>query len=255
MSIALITGASSGIWLEFAHIFAREGYDLVLVARRRDLLEKIANAYSERKITLIEKDLSLPLAPGEIYEEVRASGLQIDILVNNAWFGDFGLFHETDIRKQKQMIDLNIRALTELTYLFGKDMVAQKSWKILNVASTAAFQPGPLMSVYFATKHYVLAFSEGLREEWREFGVSVTTLCPGPTESGFQKEAHLEGSKMVEWKKLPTSKEVAECWYRSLMRGKGVVIHGLINTLLAFSVRFTPRWLIVKIVKRMQAKP
>lgn len=118
------------------------------------------------------------------------------------------------------MIDLNVRALTELTYLFGKEMVERKNGKILNVASTAAFQPGPLMSVYYATKHYVLAFSEGLREEWRQYGVSITTLCPGPTESGFQKGAHMEYSKLFTGKKLPTSKDVAEYGYKALMKGK-----------------------------------
>ena len=254
MSTVLITGASSGIWYEMAHIFARDGYDLILVARRWMELEKIAKEFPERKITILEKDLSLEFSPLEVYEAVKKDAIEVDILINNAGFGDFGLFHEIEIEKEKQMINLNVRALTELTYLFWKEMVKRKHGKILNVASTAAFQPSPLMSVYFATKHYVLAFSEGLREEWREYGLTVTTLCPGPTESGFQKEAHLEGSKMIEWKKLPTSKEVAEYGYKSLMKGKWVVIHGFINTIMAMSVRFTPRFLIVKIVKRMQEK-
>lgn len=254
MSTVLITGASSGIWFEMARIFARDGYDLVLVARRKEELEKISKEFPERKVMILEKDLSLEFSPLEVYEAVKKHSIQIDILVNNAGFGDFGLFHEIQIEKQKQMINLNVRALTELTYLFGKEMVSRKHGKILNVASTAAFQPGPLMSVYYATKHYVLAFSEGLREEWRDYGVCVTTLCPGPTESGFQKEAHLEGSKMIEGKKLPTSKEVAEYGYRALMKWRWVAIHGFMNTLMAMSVRFTPRFLIVKIVKRMQEK-
>jgi uncharacterized protein len=119
-------------------------------------------------VTVIEKDLSLPLAPREIYDQITREGMVVDILVNNAGFGDYGLFHEIDIEKEKNMIDLNVRSLTELTYLFGRDMVARKSGKILNVASTAAFQPGPFMSVYYATKHYVLAFSEGIAEEWSD---------------------------------------------------------------------------------------
>lgn len=254
MSTVLITGASSWIGLEFARIFAREGHDLVVVARRREELEKISKEFPERNILTLEKDLSLEFSPLELYEAVKKAWIQIDILVNNAWFGDFWLFHEIQIEKEKQMIDLNVRALTELCYLFGKEMVERKNGKILNVASTAAFQPGPLMSVYYATKHYVLAFSEGIREEWRDYGVTVTTLCPGPTESGFQKEAHLEESKLFAWKKLPTSNEVALYGYRSLMQGKWVVIHGFMNTIMAMSVRFTPRFLIVKIVKKMQEK-
>lgn len=149
------------------------------------------------------------------------------------------------------MIDLNIRTLTDFSYLFGRDMVSRKSGKILNVASTAAFQPGPLMSVYFATKHYVLAFSEGIAEEWAEYAVTVTALCPGPTESEFQKSASATKNKMFA-KKLPTSREVAEYGYKSLMKGKRVAIHGLMNRFLAFIVRFTPRTLIVKIIKVMQ---
>ena len=130
------------------------------------------------KVTLIEQDLSQAGSARAVYDTLIAKNIDIDILVNNAGFGDYGYFHESDLSKQTEMIDLNIRTLTELTYLFGKDMIQRKSGKVLNVASTAAFQPGPLMSVYFATKHYVLAFSEALSEEWRGLGVSVTTLCP-----------------------------------------------------------------------------
>ena len=130
------------------------------------------------QVTLIEQDLSHTGSARVVYDTLIAKNIDIDILVNNAGFGDYGYFHESDLSKQTEMIDLNIRTLTELTYLFGKDMIQRKSGKVLNVASTAAFQPGPLMSVYFATKHYVLAFSEALSEEWRGLGVSVTTLCP-----------------------------------------------------------------------------
>jgi uncharacterized protein len=171
--------------------------------------------------------------------------------VNNAGFGDYGYFHEIDIEKEKQMIDLNIRTLTELTYLFGKDMVERKRGKILNVASTAAFQPGPFMAAYFATKHYVLAFSEAIAEEWASFGVKVTALCPGPTESGFSVAASATENQMFA-KKLPSAREVAEYGYRSLISGKRVAIHGKMNNFLAFIVRFTPRIVIVKIIRMMQ---
>ena len=141
-------------------------------------LEALAGELTDVKVTLIEQDLSQAGSARAVYDTLIAKNIDIDILVNNAGFGDYGYFHESDLSKQTEMIDLNIRTLTELTYLFGKDMIQRKSGKVLNVASTAAFQPGPLMSVYFATKHYVLAFSEALSEEWRGLGVSVTTLCP-----------------------------------------------------------------------------
>ena len=141
-------------------------------------LEALAGELTDVKVTLIEQDLSEAGSAWVVYDTLIAKNIDIDILVNNAGFGGYGYFHESDLSKQTEMIDLNIRTLTELTYLFGKDMIQRKSGKVLNVASTAAFQPGPLMSVYFATKHYVLAFSEALSEEWRGLGVSVTTLCP-----------------------------------------------------------------------------
>ena len=141
-------------------------------------LEALAGELTDVRVTLIEQDLSQAGSARIVYDTLIAKNIDIDILVNNAGFGDYGYFHESDLSKQTEMIDLNIRTLTELTYLFGKDMIQRKSGKVLNVASTAAFQPGPLMSVYFATKHYVLAFSEALSEEWRGLGVSVTTLCP-----------------------------------------------------------------------------
>ena len=141
-------------------------------------LEALAGELTDVKVTITEQDLSQAGSARVVYDTLIAKNIDIDILINNAGFGDYGYFHESDLSKQTEMIDLNIRTLTELTYLFGKDMIQRKSGKVLNVASTAAFQPGPLMSVYFATKHYVLAFSEALSEEWRGLGVSVTTLCP-----------------------------------------------------------------------------
>lgn len=251
---ALITGASSGIGLEFAKIFAQNGYDLVLVARSADKLQKLASELTNVKTHIITKDLSLPTAPQEVYDELEAKNIAIEVLVNNAGFGDYGFFHETDWKKQVQMIDLNMRALTELTYLFGKKMVARRSGKILQVASTASFQPGPLMSVYYATKHYVLAFSEGIANEWKDFGVTVTTLCPGPTESGFQAGAAMEDSKLVKGKKMPTSAEVAKYGYKSLMRGTVVAVHGMMNWIMAASVRFVPRGMVTKMVRGMQDK-
>ena len=247
----LITGASSGIGYEMARIFASEWYNLVLVAGDRKALKILEAELPRTKITIIVKDLAQALSPKEIYEELNTQEIRVDILVNNAGFGDYGYFHEIDIEKEKQMIDLNIKALTELTYLFGRDMVKRWRGKILNVASTAAFQPGPLMSVYFATKHYVLAFSEGIAEEWEDFWVQVMALCPGPTETHFVKSANAWKNQMFK-KKLPTAREVAQFGYDSLIGGKRVAIHGFINRVTAQSVRFMPRNLITKMVKIMQ---
>jgi uncharacterized protein len=249
----LITGASSGIGYEMARIFAHEWYNLVLVARDRKALKTLEAELPRTKVIVIVKDLAQPLSSKEIYEELHTQEIRVDILVNNAGFGDYGYFHEIDIEKEKQMIDLNVKALTELTYLFGRDMVKRGRGKILNVASTAAFQPGPLMSVYFATKHYVLAFSEGIAEEWEDFWVQVMALCPGPTETRFVNAANAWNNKMFS-KKLPTAREVAQFGYDSLIGGKRVAIHGFMNRVTAQSVRFMPRNLITKMIKMMQEK-
>jgi short-subunit dehydrogenase len=175
-------------------------------------------------------------------------------LINNAGFGDFGMFAETEWNKELQMINLNITTLTQFTKLYLQDMVKRRSGKIMNVASTAAFQSGPTMAVYYATKSYVLHFSEAVDNEVRDKGVTVTTLCPGPTESGFQAAAAMEESNLVKGKKLPTAKEVAEYGYLSMMKGKTVAIHGMMNWIMANSVRFTPRALVVKLTRKIQDK-
>lgn len=251
---ALITGASSGIGLELARVFARNKYNLVLVARRAEKLADLAQELSGVNVRVIVQDLALPEAPQAVFDELKADNVQIDVLVNNAGVGDFGFFHERTWQKQVQMLDLNMRALTEMCYLFGGEMVKRKSGKIMNVASTAAFQPGPLMSVYCATKHYVLAFSEGIAEEWKDFGVVVSALCPGATESGFQDAADLGESKLVKNKKLPTSREVAEYGYKALMARKVVAIHGWGNAFLANTVPFMPRSWVRKIARKMLDK-
>jgi short-subunit dehydrogenase len=164
------------------------------------------------------------------------------------------MFTETDWNKELQMINLNITALTHFTKLFLKDMVKRKSGKVMNVASTAAFQSGPTMAVYFATKAYVLHFSEAIDNEVRAHGVTVTALCPGATESGFQAAAAMEESGLVKGKKLPTSKEVADYAYKAMMKGETVAIHGFINRILAYSIRFMPRTVVVKITRKLQDK-
>lgn len=257
MATALITGASNGIGLELAKIHAAKGDQLVLVARNKSKLDELKIELEKTyKISIytIGKDLSAMNAGQEIFDETSKQQIHIDYLINNAGFGDFGMFVETDWNKEAQMIQLNITALTQLTKLYLKEMVKRGSGKIMNVASTAAFQSGPTMAVYYATKAYVLSFSEAIDNEVRDKGVTVTALCPGATESGFQAAAAMEESNLVKGRKLPTSKEVAEYGYESMMKGKTVAIHGFMNYLLANSVRFIPRAMVVKVTRKLQDK-
>ncbi len=254
---ALITGASSGIGLELAKIHASKGDNLVLVARSTNKLEELKNDFEKNhgiSVYIIGKDLSLPNAAAEVYEELKGQNIAIDYLINNAGFGDSGLFFDSNWKKQEQMINLNITALSHFTRLFIKDMVVRKSGKIMNIASTASFQPGPTMAVYCASKAYVLSFSEAVNNEVKEFGVTVTALCPGATTSGFQAAASLEGSNLFEGKKLPTAQEVAKFGYKAMMKGKAVAIHGFMNTLMANSSRFSPRFIVVKIARMILEK-
>jgi uncharacterized protein len=256
-NVALITGASNGIGLELAKVHASKGGDLVLVARNKGRLDELKSELeTQYKISVytIGKDLATDNAALDIYNEMKSKNIQIDYLINNAGFGDFGMFVETDWNKELQMINLNITSLTQFCKLFLPDMVARKSGKVMNVASTAAFQSGPGMAVYYATKAYVLSFSEAIDNEVSDKGVTVTALCPGATESGFQAAAAMEESKLVKGKKLPTSKEVAEYGYKAMLRGKTVAIHGLMNAFLANSVRFMPRAVVVKVTRMMQDK-
>jgi short-subunit dehydrogenase len=202
----------------------------------------------------IGKDLSAYNSVQEVYDETTKQNIQIDYLINNVGFGDFGMFVETEWNKELQMINLNITALTQFTKLYLKDMVKHGSGKIMNVASTAAFQSGPTMAIYYATKAYVLSFSEAVNNEVSDKGITVTTLCPGATESGFQAAAAMEESNLVKGKKLPTAKEVAEYGYTSMIKGKTVAIHGMINWIMATSVRFIPRSLVVKLTRKIQDK-
>jgi uncharacterized protein len=257
MKTALITGGSNGIGLELAKIHAAKGSDLVLVARNKVKLEELKSSLEKEfkiKVYVIGKDLSSPNAAKEVYDETSEQNIEIEYLINNAGFGDFGMFVENDWNKELQMINLNITTLTLFTKLYLKDMVKRGRGKIMNVASTAAFQSGPTMAVYYATKAYVLSFSEAVDNEVRDKGISITTLCPGATESGFQAAAAMEESNLVKGKKLPSSKEVAEYGYKAMLKGKTVAIHGFLNWLMANSVRFTPRALVVKITRALQDK-
>lgn len=254
MGTALITGASSGIGEELARCFAADGHDVVLVARREEELRRLAEELQQQyKIAarVLPVDLSRHDAPREIFEQLERDGVAIDFLVNNAGFGAFGPFYETDWPREAAMIDVNVRALTELTKLFLPGMLRRRSGKILNVASTAAFQPGPLMAVYFATKAYVLSLSEALANELRRTGVTVTALCPGPTQSGFESSARMSHSGLFHRPGIPTSATVARYGYRAMHRGRTVAIQGFLNRLLVFLVRFTPRTLVADVARLM----
>jgi short-subunit dehydrogenase len=244
---ALITGATSGLGYEFVKLFANDGYNLVLVARNEKKLEEIKQSYTNIEVTIIPKDLSGRGAAKVVFEEMENRGIDIDVLVNNAGFGLMGKFDELDIQKQLNMIQLNVSALTELTYYCLQKMKQRNSGKILNVASTAAFQPGPLMAVYYATKAFVLSFSEALVEELSGSSITVTTLCPGATKTNFGSVASVESTKM--FSKAMASDLVAKSGYEALMRGKRVIITGGLNKAGALGAKFMPRSIAAKIAK------
>lgn len=253
----LITGASGGIGLEFAKICAQNKQNLILVARSKNQLETLAEELRKShgiEVVVLPIDLSNPASPQQLYQETLTRELSVNVLINNAGFGDHGIFAKSEWNKQQEMIQLNITALAELTHLFLPRMIANQNGKILNVASTAGFQPGPLMAVYYATKAFVLSFSEALAEELQGTGVSVTALCPGPTNSGFQKAANMDNIALFKVLSPPSSREVAEYGFEALNQGQAVAIHGALNKLVVQSLRFTPRKLVLKMVRKLQEK-
>lgn len=227
---ALITGASSGIGYELAKVFAQHQYSLILVARSQNKLRELADdlkSQHEVSVHIIEKDLSLPHAAKEIYDEVQDHSLEVNVLVNNAGIGYVGWFHEASGEANKDVTQVNIAALTELTRLFAKDMVKARSGKILNVASTGAFHPGPYIAVYYATKAYVLSFSEAIANELSPYNITVTAVCPGATRTNFARRA---GKRDVKW--AMDAKKVAAISFQALMKGKKVVVPGWMNKIL-----------------------
>ncbi|MBS3737610.1 SDR family NAD(P)-dependent oxidoreductase [Mesohalobacter halotolerans] len=251
---ALITGASSGIGKEFTKQLAHQDYNMVIVARRENLLKALAREITEVKVNIFAIDLTTDNAIEDLLKYLSEEQIQIDVLINNAGFGDYKRFDQADIGKLQNMIDLNIKALTDLTYYIGRQMLRRQTGYILNVASTAAFQPGPMMSVYFATKHYVLAFSEAIAHEWKNEGVIVTALCPGATQSEFFDHADMKDSNLVKQIKLPSSAAVARFGLKQLFKGKTVAIHGFLNKFLVFIGRFTPRNILTKITAKALEK-
>lgn len=253
---ALITGATSGIGCELSKLFARNGYNLVLIARNKQRLESFANDLSQKfsvSALAIAKDLSAVSSPGEIFSELQSNSITVDILVNNAGFNEYGPFSDTDLHKEMQMIQLNIGSLISLTKMALPQMIAQKHGKILNVGSTGSFVPGPLNAVYCATKAFVLSFSEAVAEELKGTGVTVTTLCPGATKTEFAQRANITDIKLFQGKVMD-SKKVAEIGYNALMQEKTTIVAGCANTLTVLSTRFMPRKKVTKMVKQMMIR-
>ena len=246
MPTALVTGASSGIGLEIARILATD-HDVVLAARSAAVLGQLATELGGNARVVVV-DLADPAGAATLTAEVP----DVDVLVNNAGVGDFGEFAAASPEKLDHMIELNVGSLTRLCRAYLPGMLQRGSGRILNVASTAAFQPGPLMAVYYASKAYVLSLSEALAEEMRGTGVSVTALCPGPTASGFQAGAAMEHSRLVRGKKLPTAAKVAAAGVKAMQRGDVVAVPGVQNKLFAASVRFSPRPVVRRLVHKMQ---
>jgi uncharacterized protein len=252
----LITGASSGIGLELAHLFARDGYRLVLVARNRAALRELATELQSRynaEIWISPKDLAHPASPLELYQELQESGVMLDVLVNNAGFGAEGAFLQTDWNVEAEMLQVNIVALTHLTKLFLPQIRAREG-RLMNVASTAAFLPGPYMAVYYASKAYVLHFTEALAEELSDTKATVTCLCPGPVKTNFQKRAGIADTNLLHGGLLVDVREVARIGYEGMKAGKRVVIPGWKNRVVVESLRLSPRSVTPKVVRRLHEK-
>jgi short-subunit dehydrogenase len=251
---ALITGASGGIGYELAKLFAKDHHDLVLVARSADTLARVADELQGQygiSAKAVPIDLTADPAPQFLFDQLQREGISVDILVNNAGYGVFGEFAKIPLEQELGQIQLNVAALTHLTKLFLGPMLERHSGKILNVASTAGFQPGPLMAVYYATKAYVISFSEALANELRDSGVSVTCLCPGPTDTGFQGRAGTEKTNLLKKFRPMEARTVARDGYRGLMAGKTLVISGFRNWVLAESLRISPRKLVTAVSRKL----
>lgn len=253
---ALVTGASAGIGVDLAECFAKDGYDLILTARSEAALQEVANRLSAAhgiKAHTIAQDLGAYGGGSAVAAAIAAKGLNVDVVVNNAGYGHAGALTSSDMQTQLGMIDLNVRALVELTYIYWDRMLANKRGGILNVASTAAFQPGPLMANYYASKAYVLSFSEALWEEARGTGVHVSCLCPGPTVSKFRERAGTGKTRLANASKVMASAPVAREGYNGFKRNKRVVVTGGNNKFIAGVGKYLPRETLLKMVRNIQS--
>lgn len=255
MATAVVTGASSGIGYEFARLLAREKYDVVLVARNLDRLNDIRQEVQTRhgvRALVVPADLTREDAAPGICQEIRSAGLQVDMLINNAGFGYCGPYTEQSWENEQHILQVNLMSLAHLTRLILPDMIARKKGYICNVASTAAFFPGPFMAVYYATKAYVVSYSRALRNELRGSGVCVSALCPGPTATNFQTVANVQDTRLFQLGNMATAADVAEYGYRCLLKNKAVAIPGWSNRFLVFTSRFLPRETVTGMVRWVQ---
>lgn len=255
---ALITGASGGIGYELARIAASKNLNLVLVARSKDKLDEFRKELKEHypvKVWVFAHDLSNPDTLPELVDEIDGLGLEINILINNAGIGDYGRYLETSPGREMEMINLNVMALSYLTKIFYRRMVHAGNGRILNLASVAGFMPGPYMSVYYATKAYVLSLTEALAAESRGTGVTLTALCPGPTESNFFENASVNDHQPIGLlMSYPKAEVVARFGFNAMMKGKTVAIHGMKNKAIVFLLHFMPRKLVTLLIKWYQAR-
>jgi len=252
--IAIVTGASSGIGCELCRLFAQDGYPLLITARDENALNTLAEELKDSGATVmvIAMDLALPDAPPRLLDAAKGMSRPVDVLVNNAGFGTYGPFGTTDLPTTTAMMQVNMIALTQLCRLVLPSMIERSRGRVLNVASTAAFQPGPLMAVYFATKAYVLHFSEALANELQGTGVTVTALCPGPTETAFKSRAGIGETWLFSNRRLMSARRVAALGYHALMRGQRLAVPGLRNKLLVQATRFGPRRIVTGVVRLLQ---
>jgi short-subunit dehydrogenase len=257
MSTVLITGASGGIGYELAKLFARDRHNLILVARSADKLAQVATELQAQGVTVktIPLDLTEPPAARFLFNQVQSQGLSVDILINNAGFGAYGEFATMSEEEIFGQISLNVTTLTHLTRLFLPAMIARRSGRIMNVASTAGFQPGPLMAVYYATKAYVISFSEALANEVRNSGVTVTCFCPGPTHTGFAARAGNDKSRIFKQFGAMNAAKVALDGYRAVMEGRTLAISGAQNWIVAQSTRFAPRKMVTAVSRWISERP
>lgn len=255
LGTALITGGSAGIGCELARQFAAHGHDLVLLARRQERLEAVAGKIEGKygvKVVTFAGDLTDPDCPQRLFDSLNADGINIDFLVNNAGFGLRGEFSETNLERELDMIQVNVTSLVHLTKLFMQPMLHRKAGRIMNVASIAAFQPGPLMSIYYSTKAFVLSFSQAIDEELRHTGVTVTCLCPGPVATEFAETAGLNETPLFTLASVPDAETVARYGYLAMMQGKRIAIPGAANKLIVQAERLLPRAFVTRAARKLQ---
>lgn len=251
---ALVTGASGGIGYELARLLAQDGHNLILVSRNQTRLEKAAEDIENEcgnRVAVLAKDLAAPESPVELFDAIRETRVEIDVLVNNAGFGINGAFHERPLQEQIEMVQLNTTSLVHLTGLFLPEMVARQRGKIVNISSIAGFQPGPFMAIYYATKAFVTSFSEAIAAELIDTGVTVTAVCPGPTVTDFQKRAGNEDSNLNRGYMMMDAPTVARIAYNGVKKNKTLVITGARNKLLVYGGRLLPRSVVINMTRSL----